>query len=301
MIATIVPGIAGSRRRNFTTCPHNDRNKRLAPRLLWRPHMRRTAFLLVVLFAATAHAQIEDEPAPRAPRPASGALPDASFHAVRGRVVWLRTTAGAELTGQLLSDDGPTLTLAAQPSNDVVTLAKSDIAALRLAEVAPPIVAPPPVATAVAVEPPPRERHFALGLGIAPAFELDVDAGLFYGFANVSLVLPMASDGNLFAMAVGGGVSFHVSRTSNWRFDVFAALTPVKLDSEWDLGIGIGIGMHYTFRSGFTLGFKAPILGYAPRVDGGASQSSRSSGESVAVYYLSGAMGLPILSLGYRF
>ena len=70
---------------------------------------------------------------------------------------------------------------------------------------------------------------------------------------------------------------------------------PPKRDLHLFAGFGVGIGMHCFFESGFTIGFKSPLIGYSVLLG--------SSGllAGLTRYYLSAALGLPLLSLGYGF
>ena len=268
-----------------------------------RDALRLTLLLLLSAGTAAAQAPLDDEPAPRAavaPTP----VPDATLQALRSRTIAVQQRSGGCLVGELIGFDAATVTLALAPSRDIVTIARVDVAGLRLADAvtattsaaaAPPLAFAPAVGTAA----PTRDRHFGLQLGLAPALMLDYEAGLFYGFINADVVLPMASGGDLLAFGAGAGVSFPVASGSRWRLDIFAHLTPARFGSDsWSVGGGVGLGVHYTARNGFTLGFKAPILGYSGYVTG---SHSNSSGDNVAFYYLDGVMGLPVISLGYRF
>jgi hypothetical protein len=265
----------------------------------------RRSFLAALALALSLPVAAVAQEAPGEPPPAAadpGAVPDAVYRAVKDRIVAIRTRAGIEVVGRLLAEEAQTVTLAAVPTGEVVVLAKVDVAGVRLVEP----VAPPPAPAAVAAAPapePPLNRHFGLLLGLAPALNIDLDYGLFYGFANASLVLPIASGGDLAGFSVGVGTNFNVSaHHPGLKLEVFAYTSPARLGSdEWVYGFGVGIGLHYTFRSGFSIGFKAPILGYSVNSRRSSYSSSSSSGEAVAEFYLSSAMGLPIFSLGYRF
>jgi hypothetical protein len=264
-------------------------------------------FAFAALFtAAEVHAQ-EDEPMPAQP---VVAVPDPTFRALHDRVVALRTRDGSEVIGQVLDDDAISVTLALVPSRRVCTVAKADVVDVRLADV-PPVPmqlaaaadGEAPMVRTGATQPPERERHFGLNFGFSPSIDLDLDAGLFHGFVNANLVLPMASDGQILGFGAGGGVSFHVRPHSRWKLDVFAAVTPTRWGSSdtggnWVVGFGVGLGAHYTAKNGFTIGFKMPVIGYSA---GNAFGGPSSSGTAVASYYLAGLMGLPVVSLGYRF
>jgi hypothetical protein len=81
------------------------------------------------------------------------------------------------------------------------------------------------------------------------------------------------------------------------------------------MGIGVAAGFHYTSPSGFTFGFKLPIIGVAPgcntilgssnyNYDTGTNSgcSTVSGGTSlIGNYFMQAGMSLPVVSLGYRF
>jgi hypothetical protein len=255
-----------------------------------------------MVLSAPAWAQLEDEPAPVGVPAALPPIPDASYRAVLDRTVILRTRGGGEVTGRILAFDPATVSMAVAPSQSVITFDRMEIVGMRLEPppLPPPLVAPPPAqASSEALQltsgKPPRERHAGLHLGLAPSIYLDLDYKLFYGFFNASLVLPAATSGDLAGFSLGAGLNFPITHGSAWKFEVFTYLASAKLAPDWAVGIGVGIGLHYTFRSGFAVGFKAPILGYA------FGQHLSSGSDGVAIYYLASAMGMPLLSLGYRF
>ena len=62
------------------------------------------------------------------------------------------------------------------------------------------------------------------------------------------------------------------------------------------LAAGLGVGLHYTWSTGFTLGFTAPILGYAWAIG-----TVNTSYTGVVGFFLASAVGLPLGYLGYRF
>jgi hypothetical protein len=262
-----------------------------------------TLGLALTAGSAVAQPEPDDEPRPR-PSLAAPRVPDSALSALRNRTIAVQRRNGASVVGELLGYDSTSLTLALTATRDVVTLGRSEIVGLRIVDNAAVSGAagsgtaqaanagPVLIATA-----PARERYFGLELGLAPAVMLDLEKGYFYGFLNADIVLPMASAGGLLAFAAGGGVSFALTAHSRWRMDVFAHFTPVSFStSDWYVSAGVGLGFHYTAANGFTLGFKTPILGYAARLSGDTNAAT-----GVALYYLAGVMGLPVISLGYRF
>jgi hypothetical protein len=255
--------------------------------------MRLTLF--VSLWCALAHAQLEDEPVPNATA-SEPSVPDASLRAVAGQLVTLRLRGGQELAGRLLAIDPVTVTLARLPSQTVVTVAKSELTELRLLPQAPVVVPTPAVPVAEVASAPARERHFGLHLGLAPALDLDVDYKLFYGFANVSLIFPAATDGNWVSFSFGAGLNVPMTKRTAWKLELFTYVTPLRFDGDWWVGFGAGLGVHYTFRSGIALGLKIPVIGYSF-----TTKSTVQSGEAIGYFYLASATGLPLFSLGYRF
>jgi len=59
--------------------------------------------------------------------------------------------------------------------------------------------------------------------------------------------------------------------------------------------VGVGMGFHYTGPSGFTAGFKVPILGFAFGRD---VDSFKNSG---LYHYLNTLVSFPLATIGYRF
>jgi hypothetical protein len=242
-------------------------------------------------------------PPPPAPSATAAPIPlaDATLRAVLDRWVRLRLARGGEAYGRLISFEPTTVTLMVPPSNEVISYYRETIAAVTLADSpertpAPP--SPPPPATPVAApEPDPYDRHFGLLLGIPPGVTLDVDYQLLYAFADVSVVFPLATSGKWAAMSFGTGINFRLG--GGWKFEVFAFYSPMRTDDswgEWIHGVGAGVGMHYTMRNGFSVGFKVPVVGYSV-----TSTTHDSSENGVVNFYFSAACGLPLLSLGYRF
>lgn len=221
-------------------------------------------------------------PAPAAPAPIY-AVPDATYNSLLERVVTVQTMGGQAFSGRILATQPDTISLALVPSGVVVSLRKADITQVGLT------LQPQP--------PPIRERGFGLQFGLIPSLVLDVDAGLFYGFAVASLLWPIVSEGDWLAFAAGLGVSLQPKKSSPFKLDIFAHFSPVRLEDQWDFGFGVGFGFHYTTKSGFTLAVKIPVIGYSVRHGG----DDHEKGEAAGYYYLTGVMSLPVFSLGYRF
>ena len=258
-----------------------------------------TLVLILVASSASAQPASDDGPGPRTsqPTPAPPQVLDATLQALRGRTVTVTQRSGACIVGEILGHDAVSITLALTTTRDIVTIARGEVAGLRLAEALAPAAAPAPLSSpSLVAAGPARERHFGVQLGLAPGLMLDYEDGYFYGFVHADVVLPMASTGELLGFSAGGGITFALASHSRWKMDVFAHLDPVHWGSDTNLGGGIGLGFHYTAANGFTLGFKIPILGYS-----GTFGGNDDAGSGVAFYYLGGVMGLPVISLGYRF
>lgn len=173
----------------------------------------------------------------------------------------------------------------------------------------PPVVPPPavgnPVVPRVPAPPPVEDRsvgiHVAVNLGL---FAFDVHQGHFYGFVSANAGIPLVSNGDIGAFALGLGYSAPLSHPdeSMWFLDFFFEALPgwwnlgSRLNPSFFVGAGVGLGFRYLHRSGFTVGFKLPVFG--------ASFSSAvgfTAAASVGTYYLFNAIALPVISFGYRF
>jgi hypothetical protein len=252
---------------------------------------------LLLVLCGVGHA-LEDEPSPA---PSAYAVPDATLRAVKDQTVTVCLRNGAALRARIVAFEASTLTVALSLSGSVVTIDRTEVTDVRLPLAIPP---PPPPAVSVAAPAPGRQRHFGLQFSGAPGIMLDVDYKLFYGFANFPFVYPATTGGGLLPMSFGLGVNFPVARGSRWKMEVYGFVAPLRIELDggeddggpsnpWSVAIGVGIGVHYTFPSGFSLGLKSPVLGWAT--------NAGSIGNAMAAFYLSSAMGLPLLSMGYRF
>jgi hypothetical protein len=253
---------------------------------------------LLLLLCGVAHA-LEDEPSPAPLAHESFAVWDATLKAVHDQTVTARLRDGTELRGRIVAFDDTTVTLALSLSGSVLSVLRTNLIDVRL----PPSIPPPTAAVTTPAPAPARERYVSLQFSGAPGLMLDVDYRLFYAFANFPFVYPAATGGGLLTMSFGLGLNFPVARGSRWKMEVYGFVAPLRfsIDNEedypnenpWSVGIGIGIGLHYTFPSGFSIGLKSPVIGYAT--------GSAAVGSGFAAFYLAGAMGLPLLSMGYRF
>ncbi len=234
--------------------------------------------------------------------PTRPTVSSATLQAVKDQVVILRMQDGTEVTCRVLQVAGERVVVARLPGNDVVELPIMAVFSVRLLSAGVPLAVAPVGREEEALaraRTPGKPRHLALNLGVAPALNIDVDVGLFHGFLNGSLVFPIATQGQWLAFSAGLGIGIPVSpRQPNLKLDIFAMVAPMRLDKDTWVGIGVGLGLHYTWNNGLTLGFTVPILGYA--VHAGGSQYT-SSGDGAAYFYLAGATGLPLGFIGYRF
>jgi hypothetical protein len=237
----------------------------------------RALFALLVLCGA-ARAQIEDEPQPAAVTPV---VPDVVLRAVGDRPVRLKRQDRTETRARILSVDRSTVVVALDPTQTVVAIPRAEIVEVQLLE---------------AAAPPERARHAGIAASIAPGLALDVDYRLFYAFFNFDFVLPATFAGKFIAFAGGGGVNFRLGQRSRWKMEAFALVAPIEFNREWWVGLGAGIGFHWTSPSGFTVGIKLPILGYTATTDPFTKVAQR-----FQYFYMAAAAGLPVLAVGYRF
>ena len=239
---------------------------------------------------------------------------DLELRAVGERPVSLRMTDGSELPCQILAMDPATLVVRLTSSGQVVSVPRAAIIHLLLRDGARTMGTASDADNRELPQPPLRRRHLGISLSIAPGVLLDFDYGLFRAFANVGVVLPLATEGELVPFSVGAGVGIPLSkRRPSLKLDVFgylATMTDTRASryyigsgastrsSVTDLGFGVGIGLHYTWNNGFPRGATVPIFGYSTRV-GDSSQQSIS--QRTAYFYLASATSLPLFFLGYRF
>lgn len=261
--------------------------------------------VLVPLFAGLAAGTFSpslraQESPPATPPPA---VSDASLRAVKDRQVAVRLRDGTEAAGTLLAFEADSITLVA-PFGEVRTVSRADVVALRLiiAQPVPNTASPPPSA------PPGPERHFAVGLGIVPGIAIDVDYGLFHGFANYDIVFPLASGGNWQPASLGLGAGFKVSPSRPaLRLDLFGHLnvmsgSSLSTNNGVVIAFGAGLGLHYTWNNGITLGFTVPLVGYSVAITSSPIYfNNYTASAAVANYYFSSALALPLGFLGYRF
>ena len=238
------------------------------------------------------------------------AVPDSSLRAVVDKMIAIRLQNGQATGGRLLAFDGETVTLAAA-NGEVYSIPRSEVSGIKLlASIAP--EGPPPMAFVTPQEPippAPQTRTFAINLSLAPGFAVDLDQGLFHGFANAALIFPIATDGKLFGFSLGAGAGIPViARYPGFKLDLFGHVNlmseesysydeffnPTTPSNEVTFAFGVGVGIHYTMQNGFTVGLTCPILGYSV-----ASRGNSNGGADG--YYMSSAVTMPLGFLGYRF
>lgn len=218
-------------------------------------------------------------------------LPDSAWLVVKDRLVIVTLQTGVEIEGTLAAVDPQAVTLV-DAHGRVVAIQRADVTGLR-----------------VATDEPLREsdRHIGLQTATGPGNVLvDVDTGRLYAYVGASIGYPIIFSGDhtdqYIAGVVGAGGQWRISPTSRWKFDLTGDLIPTYWGG-FSIGIGVTGGFHYTSASGFTVGFKIPIIGVAPGYSTLFNKHAliNSGALLIANYYLEAAMELPIVSLGYRF
>ena len=257
-------------------------------------------------------------PPPPAQPPASG-VPDAAFSAMRDQQVSLILRGGQRVNGRLIAFQPDSVTLIRLEDNTVVVVPRAEITTLQAAAPAAPaaswqsprmdyVAPPPPIAPNV-------DRHFGIMAGAGPiVVALDADYRPFYGFVSSGLALPLylQERDRRGAVSLGLGGSWRLRPSTNWQIDIFGHAT-FGFDNHYDYSsynpstgsytyslrpygaLGLGVGFHYTMQSGFTVGFKIPVIGGA---FGGPVRDAPSSG---AYYYLATIISFPLATIGYRF
>jgi hypothetical protein len=267
----------------------------------------------VLYLAKPAMAAAQNPPAP----PPSGeappaALPDDAFRSMGARPVVLKLTDGRELAVRILAVKPELLVISLSSNGQIRTLLRQSVASVRLLASTPALALLPDCSLSRPPAPPPRQRHFAVNLSLAPGFNLDADAGLFHGFANVGFVLLAATKLAIVPFSLGLGVDLPLAHNlPALRLDIFAHMNiiwdiyPENSDfgppmmGSW-MGFGAGLGLHYTWNNGLTLGFTVPLLGYAFQFGQAAEPFNYDLGSGVLNYFLTSLEALPLFYLGYR-
>src|SRR5450432_1575468 len=162
----------------------------------------------------------------------------------------------------------------------------------------PPASAPAPEATvseaAVSGEKAVSTHSFGIHTGVNVGLvQVDAMYDHFYGFASTTLGVPLLSSGDIAIGNVGLGYTTALSSPgeSMWYFDIYGQGLAGKmnlsgLQSGSGFGaIGLGVGIRYLHRSGFTVGFKLPVFGVSFG-DAVSSGGSFNGPNSLAYYYL---------------
>ncbi len=223
---------------------------------------------------------------------ADAAVPDASLRAMTGSVVELEVEGQPAVEGRLVGFEDAWVTVARADDNEVVSLPRERVVKLRAVD------AP--------VEPP-RQRIVGLHFGLSVSLMADARYERFYGFVNGNVLFPLttlAGTSPWLAFAIGAGVSLPVRKGSNWHVDAFAMVLPLHVSGPYTyLGLGAGAGLRYDGPAGFTFAVKLPLVGISARAGQspfGYDAPFRTS-YAFGFFYLAGLMGLPLVSVGYRF
>jgi len=265
--------------------------------------LQRTTLALVTLAVAATTARGDD--GAQAPTAASttARVPDASLRAVQDRIVRLELDGAPAVEGRLLGFEAASVTLALSGTNEVVAVPRTQLLRVIVVE---PLVRPAERADA---EPAPPEKFRSVGLqfGVPGTLVVDADYKLFHAFASANVLFPIltaSGDSRWYAAAVGAGISLPMSSTSRWKLDVFGEVMPLHIASFYTyLATGIGVGFHHTAASGLAFGFTFPVFGFSTRLGSspyGYDASFRYN-NSLGYYYLAGLVGMPLVTVGYRF
>jgi hypothetical protein len=240
-------------------------------------------------------------------------LPDAIFRAVLNRSVVLQLTDGQELAVRILDVRPEELIISLSSSGQVRTLPRAYVTTARLPSATPVIALAPDCPEPRLPAAPLRKRYLAVNLSLVPGFDLDLDAGLFHGFSNLGILMLAATNSEIVPLSFGVGISIPVARNlPALMLDVFAHLniiSDVNGDYPQDTGLGMGnwvgfgagLGLHYTWINGLTMGFTVPILGYSVQFGQIPWPVSINIGTGVINYFLTSAEALPLFYIGYRF
>jgi hypothetical protein len=164
-------------------------------------------------------------------------------------------------------------------------------------------------------------RKVGIQFGLAPSIMADFQWNHFYAFASANFIFPiigaglkeLESDiglrsilGTSYGFSFGGGISYPISSETRWQFGLLAVSTISSFyDSHRAFGLGLVLTMHLTLPSGFTLGFKAPVIGFAVGheidYDGEKGIETISGVSVLSTFYLSTAMSVPYVHIGWRF
>jgi hypothetical protein len=238
-------------------------------------------------------------------------LPDDVFHAVADRLVVLQMIDGRELAVRILAVQPAQLVVSLSAGGQTWTVPRASVASVRLPSATPVLALLPDCPEPQLPELPRRKRHLAVNHSLAPGFNVDLDAGMFHGFANIGLFVAAVTDLAVVPVSLGLGVNIPILRKMPaLRLDIFA-----HADVIWDqyastlgypgygnfVGIGVGMGIHYTWNNGLTMGFTSPVVGYAFQFGPTQGMANYGIGLGVQNYYWTAAAALPLYYIGYRF
>jgi hypothetical protein len=171
------------------------------------------------------------------------------------------------------------------------------------------VLTPPVQVAAVADQiKPVSERSFGIHTGVnIGLIQLDAQYDHFYAYASTTLGIPLITNGNDFVGNVGLGYTVALSSPaeSMWFFDMYAQGLGGKMALSTNTpssygALGLGVGLRYLHRSGFTIGFKLPVFGVSFG-DAVSSNGSFNGASSLGGYYLGNLMSSAPLTLGFRF
>jgi hypothetical protein len=223
-------------------------------------------------------------------QPGAGvAVPDASLRAMTGHEVRLEVDGEPEVEGRLVGFEEEWVTVARSGNAEVISVRREKLAKIHV------------------VDAPERERIVGAHFGATVSLAVDAQWRAFYGFVNGNVLFPLttvAGTNSWIALSTGGGVTFPLAKGSRWRFDLFGLVLPLYLGGSYTyLGLGAGIGLRFETHAGFSFGVKVPVIGYSARIGHSpyGYDSPFHAGYGFAYYYLAAAMGMPLLSVGYRF
>lgn len=260
-------------------------------------------------------------PSPLAPAPAPAPTPprgpsDLELRAIGQSPVTVQMSDGALLSCQIIASDPAMLVLRLSSTGQVISVPRAQVLQITVQQQYAP---PPGDAEPVMPIPTTKKRYVGTSLSIVPGLALDLDVGLFRAFANLGIVLPLATSGEFLPVSFGAGVGIPLSKNRpTLKLDIMGYMTILvdakdhsysyggstyKLDPVVNnVSAGVGLGLHYTWNNGLTLGGMVPILGYAAYLNNFVGTDSTASiGERSALFYLASVASLPLFYLGYRF
>jgi len=161
-------------------------------------------------------------------------------------------------------------------------------------------VTPPQHEPLPQLEPPRRARRFGVHLGLNATLTFDVALGrYFYGGASTQLTglgaLGDPKRNYTVSLLLFGGVALPLYESRNLRLtaDLTPALGFTRSAPVNFLTVGFLAGLRLVHSSGFTVGLKLPLVGYA-----GSPTAQRGS---LYYYYIQAIPTVPVLTFGYSF